>query len=117
MHAKTLADVITRSGLVAWIATVLMIVPVENEALAGEPSLLQKGDTTHKHGRDSTRAGPQDTIQVSMAGPLGISMERMGSGTTWIPDAVILPSRHYMRGKWMLMLHGFAFAQYDRQSG
>jgi hypothetical protein len=49
--------------------------------------------------------------------PLGISMERMGSGTTWIPDAVTLPSRHLMIGKWDVMFHGFVFAQYDHQSG
>ena len=54
---------------------------------------------------------------MTMAGPLGISADRMGSGTTWIPDAVILPSRHYMVGGWMVMLHGFAFAQYDVQGG
>lgn len=52
-----------------------------------------------------------------MAGPLGISMERMGSGTTWIPDAVVLPSKHWMTGKWMVMLHGFLFAQYDEEGG
>lgn len=44
-------------------------------------------------------------------------MERMGSGTTWIPDAVVLPSRHFTAGQWMLMLHGFAFGQYDWQGG
>jgi hypothetical protein len=71
-------------------------------------------------GHDTTkRAAPamRDTIPMSMEGPLGISMERMGSGTTWIPDGVILPSRHFMVGKWMLMLHGFVFAQYDEQGG
>ena len=52
-----------------------------------------------------------------MTSPLGISMERMGSGTTWIPDAVTLPSRHLMIGKWDVMFHGFVFAQYDYQSG
>jgi hypothetical protein len=52
-----------------------------------------------------------------MIGPLGISMERMGSGTTWIPDAVTLPSRRRMVGDWMLMAHGFVFGQYDHQSG
>ena len=51
-----------------------------------------------------------------MIGPLGISMERMGSGTTWIPDAVTLPSRRRMLGDWMLMAHGFVFGQYDHQS-
>jgi hypothetical protein len=44
-------------------------------------------------------------------------MERMGSGTTWIPDAVPLPARHKMVGSWLLMLHGFGFVQYDTQGG
>jgi hypothetical protein len=52
-----------------------------------------------------------------MNGPLGIPMERMGSGTTWIPDAVILPSRHFMAAGWMVMVHGFLFGQYDWQGG
>src|SRR5687767_11943762 len=62
---------------------------------------------------------PADTspMAMSMEGPLGISMERSGSGTTWIPDAVILPSRHFMAGAWMVMLHGFLFGQYDYQEG
>src|SRR5687767_15147895 len=55
--------------------------------------------------------------QAMMRGPLGISMQRMGSGTTWIPDAVTLPSRHSMLGRWELMLHGFAFPEYTRTSG
>ena len=52
-----------------------------------------------------------------MIGPAGVSMERMGSGTTWIPDAVSMPSRRRMFGGWMVMAHGFVFAQYDKQSG
>jgi hypothetical protein len=52
-----------------------------------------------------------------MIGPAGVSMERMGSGTTWIPDAITLPSRKRMLGDWMVMTHGFVFAQYDKQSG
>ena len=52
-----------------------------------------------------------------MMGALGISMERMGSGTTWIPDAVTLPSRHIPARQWDVMLHGFVFAQYNRQGG
>ena len=67
--------------------------------------------------------GAQDTTMggMQMGGqsraPLGISMERMGSGTTWIPDAVSVPSRHFSAGPWELMLHGFAFAQYISQGG
>jgi hypothetical protein len=52
-----------------------------------------------------------------MSGPLSLSMDRMGSGTTWIPDAVTVPSRHRMFGAWEVMAHGFVFAQYDHQSG
>ena len=52
-----------------------------------------------------------------MTGVLGISMDRMGSGTTWVPDAIPLPARHIMVGPWMWMLHGFVFGQYDWQDG
>lgn len=65
-------------------------------------------------------ASSSDTMSMmgmAMVGPLGISMERMGSGTTWIPDAVSLPARHYMFGGWTVMAHGFVFGQYNVQSG
>jgi hypothetical protein len=68
-------------------------------------------------------AGAQDPMHemnmagMTMGGTLGISMERMGSGTTWIPDAVTLPSRHFNASGWDVMLHGFVFGQYDRQGG
>jgi hypothetical protein len=57
------------------------------------------------------------TAQHSMPGVLGVPMDRMGSGTTWIPDAVSLPSHHAMAGAWTVMAHGFVFGQYDRQGG
>src|SRR5437016_2587585 len=60
---------------------------------------------------------PMKPMAMMMIDPLGVSMERMGSGTTWIPDAVPLPARHVMSGSWLLMLHGFAFVQYDKQGG
>jgi hypothetical protein len=65
----------------------------------------------HETSRDSA------PMRRSMNGVLGISMDRLGSGTTWIPDAVLLPSRHVTAGKWMLMLNGFVFGQYDWQDG
>jgi len=64
----------------------------------------------HPQHDDATSTGP-------MLDPLGIPMERMGSGTTWIPDAVPLPARHWMTGPWLVMLHGFGFVQYDAQAG
>jgi hypothetical protein len=60
---------------------------------------------------------PMNTHQMTMVEPLGVPMDRMGSGTTWIPDAVVLPSRHYMKGAWELMFHGFVFVQQDEQCG
>lgn len=48
--------------------------------------------------------------------PLGVSMDRMGSGTTWVPDAAPIPSLYFAApGKWDVTIHGFVFAQYDRQ--
>jgi hypothetical protein len=49
--------------------------------------------------------------------PLGVPMNRAGSGTTWIPDAVALPSKSFMAGGWDLMAHGFVFGQYNAQNG
>ena len=66
---------------------------------------------------DPSMAGMDMGGTAKAGAPLGISMERMGSGTTWIPDAVSVPARHFMAGSWELMLHGFAFAQYNRQDG
>ena len=57
-------------------------------------------------------------MAMRVADPLGVSMERMGSGTTWVPDAAPIPSLYFAApGEWDVMLHGFAFAQYDKQSG
>jgi hypothetical protein len=69
------------------------------------------------HTQQPVMPGMQSMSMSMPSDPLGVSMERMGSGTTWIPDAVSLPSRHFMRGAWDLMLHGFVFGQYDRQGG
>ncbi len=62
-------------------------------------------------------ATQQPGMAMTMNDPLGIPMERMGSGTTWIPDAVPLPARHKMVGAWLVMLHGFGFVQYEKQGG
>src|SRR6059058_51869 len=62
----------------------------------------------------------QMDMQHSMemhAGPLGIPETRMGSGTSWLPDASPMHAAHYMLGRWTLMLHGKGFFQYDWQGG
>jgi hypothetical protein len=47
--------------------------------------------------------------------PLGIPMSRMGSGTSWLPDASPMRAYHFMPGGWMLMVHGDADLYYDHQ--
>lgn len=80
-------------------------------------ALLVPCSVTLAQQHDMMPAQRRDTMPMTMYGPLGISMERMGSGTTWIPDDVTLPSRHFSLGGWGGMLHGFAFVQYDDQGG
>jgi hypothetical protein len=83
-------------------------------AMFGIVVLARSGQAQHprEHGMPDT-AG----THAMMAGALGIPMNRMGSGTTWIPDAVPLPSHETMAGSWELMVHGVGFAQYDKQGG
>ena len=42
-------------------------------------------------------------------------MQRMGSGTTWLPDATPMRGSMVTLGSWSVMLHGVAFGVYDRQ--
>lgn len=53
--------------------------------------------------------------QPMQAAPLGIPHTRMGSGTSWLPDAS--PIREYagMAAGWMLMAHGDINLYYDHQ--
>src|SRR2546425_116745 len=50
-------------------------------------------------------------------GPLGIPETRMGSGTSWLPDAAPMHAAHFRLGAWTVMLHGRAVVQYDHQAG
>jgi hypothetical protein len=65
--------------------------------------------------RRTSAPAHDDGMHEMMAGPLGISHTRMGSGTTWLPDSSPMHANHKMWGKWMVMLHGVAFLQYDKQ--
>ena len=47
----------------------------------------------------------------------GYAMSRDGSGTSWQPEATPMEMLHTVRGDWSLMLHGYANAIEDRQSG
>src|SRR2546426_12780819 len=61
---------------------------------------------------------PYTTLFRHMAeGPLGIPETRMGSGTSWLPDASPMHVAHFQLGAWTLMLHGSAVVQYSDQAG
>jgi hypothetical protein len=52
-----------------------------------------------------------------MEGPLGISMAREGSGTSWLPDATPMYALHATGGPWLFMFHGTGFLQYLKDGG
>jgi hypothetical protein len=78
-------------------------------------------DTTAKHDMahmQGMKPGDMGAMTMMTPDPLGVSMDRMGSGTTWVPDAAPIPSLYFAGpGHWDVTGHGFAFAQYDRQGG
>lgn len=72
-------------------------------------------------GHDSSMAVPSMPDMGPMARmtmlprPLGIPMTRMGSGTSWLPDASPMRAYHLMPDRWMLMVHGDVDLYYDHQ--
>ena len=129
----------------AFAAALFVFASVSTKASAQHEGMPGMGDTTKKKAPAKPKAGKSkpatrkptpkprtDTMAMPltmpatmrvhvghdmMSGPLSIPMDRMGSGTTWIPDAVSLPSRNRMIGQWEVMTHGFVFGQYDKQNG
>jgi hypothetical protein len=63
------------------------------------------------------KPGAHEHKQIEMSGPLGISMARDGSGTSWLPDATPMYAIHRQAGMWSLMLHDNLFIQYIDESG
>jgi hypothetical protein len=100
-----------RTHLVAALAATVLIflVPVSASAqhLHGRP----RADST-AHADSMVRPAMQHGA-TTMA--LGLPMSRMGSGTSWLPDAAPMHAAHYRAGRWGFMLHGLAFGMYDKQ--
>ena len=65
----------------------------------------------------SLRAQMDMQHPMDMTGPLGIPETRLGSGTSWLPDAAPMHAAHVMLGEWTVMMHGQAFLMYDWQGG
>lgn len=82
--------------------------------VAPPPQEPQDAQIPHGHKHDT---GMEDPIMKAMMGPLGISMAREGSGTSWLPDATPMYAVHSMKDPWLFMLHGNVFVQYIDEGG
>lgn len=49
--------------------------------------------------------------------PLGIPESRLGSGTSWLPDAASMQAIHAPLGGWTAMVHGAVVLLFDAQGG
>ena len=49
--------------------------------------------------------------------PLGIPESRLGSGTSWLPDAAPMQAIHAPLGRWTAMAHGAVSLLFDAQGG
>jgi hypothetical protein len=76
------------------------------------PGMSSSPDTTA-----AATAHSDSEMAERMAGVLGIPHTRLGSGTSWQPEAAPHYGWHFLRGGWSLMVHGVAYAEYDRQLG
>jgi hypothetical protein len=57
-----------------------------------------------------------DTTALRAPLLLGLPMSRVGSGTSWLPDASPMSMLHASVGGWSVMGHGAVYGQYDRQA-
>ena len=78
--------------------------PTSGAAMDTAMSMNKKSGPRHEHG-----------MSAMMQAPLGIPDSRIGSGTSWVPDASPMYANHQMWHEWTLMTHGAAFGQYDDQ--
>ena len=104
--------------IAVWLIMAALPTHVVAAQRTGRDSTIRADSATRAVNDMPAMPGMKDSVSMSMVpDPLGVSMDRLGSGTTWIPDAVSLPSRQFSAGAWNLMLHGFVFGQYDAQGG
>ena len=76
--------------------------------MAPRPALSQHAGHS---GADTVKSMPgMEDMSAHMAGVLGIPHTRLGSGTSWQPEAAPHYGWHFVRGGWSLMVHGIAYA-------
>src|SRR5262245_24024417 len=65
---------------------------------------------------DQQPAAPM-TMPMDMTGPIGITLARDGSGTSWLPDLTLMFAVHGNAGAWRWMVHQNLFVQYISEAG
>lgn len=86
------------------------VAPVPQEAARGLPDTRPIGAMA-----DPTMPGMSMPAMTMAPRPFGIPMTRMGSGTTWLPDASPMRAYHFAAADWMMMVHGDVDLYYDHQ--
>jgi len=81
---------------------------------AGDVRAQEHGHDQEPEHADSGNTGTMAGMQMPPR-PFGIPMTRMGSGTTWLPDASPMRAYHFMPDGWTLMVHGDADLYFDHQ--
>jgi hypothetical protein len=78
-------------------------------------SRIEAQHEPHHPAQRDTSAHADSMMQMPMPeqgmrpGVLGIPMTRMGSGTSWLPDAAPMHAVHFQTGSWAMMVHGVVF--------
>jgi hypothetical protein len=97
---------------------ILITAAVATTGTLPQPLTAQSDSGAMHHMPATTPDAPTDPSHaMMMMTPLGIPMDRMASGTAWIPDAAPIASSHTRIGRWDVMMHGAAFAQYITAGG
>jgi hypothetical protein len=92
------------------IATFACLTPLGAAVAGGQSQAPAPADSGAEHHSTRPEAGMRPA-------PLGISMTRLGSGTSWLPEASPMHAQLISLGTWDLMVHGVEFGMFDQQYG
>lgn len=83
-----------------------------DSGLPEQPRAEEPGEAD-MHSGHSMGEAMEEAEMHPMTFPLGLGMNREGSGTSWQPDLTPMRAEHFMPGSWMVMVHGIFFGGYD----
>ena len=99
-------------AVLALVAAATPVALSGQSGMAGMPGMQgARQDSVPKKAKADT------TAPSMMMTPLDVPMDRMGSGTTWVPDAAPIASAFRRVGGWDFTGHGFVYAQYIDEAG